>query len=127
MKKIIAALLTVLILMTAAFAYAETNGLMLGGWSVAESTELTEEQTALFEAATEGLIGVNYEPVAYLGSQIVSGTNHCFLCKAQVVAPNTTPYLTLVYIYENLEGELEILNIAGLDLGELATPAIVEE
>lgn len=88
-----------------------------GGWQAAESTAVTESQKALFEKATEKLLGVKYEPVAYLASQVVSGKNHCFLAKATVVRPGAEPRYALVYIYEDLQNNLEILNIKDIDLG----------
>ena len=70
----------------------------------------------IFNKAIEGLTGVGYEPVAYLGSQVVAGTNHCFLCKSTVIYPGATNRYTLVYIYEKLDGTEEILNIADIEL-----------
>ena len=89
-----------------------------GGWQAAEDTAVTESQKALFEKATEKLLGVKYEPVAYLASQVVSGKNHCFLAKATVVRPGAEPRYTLVYIYEDLQNNLEILNIKDIDLAK---------
>ena len=88
-----------------------------GGWSAAESTELTEDQRSLFERAMEGMLGVNYEPVAYLGSQVVAGLNHCFLCRATVVYPGAQPAYKLVYIYEALDGSTDVLEITDVALG----------
>ena len=119
MKKMIALLLVLLVIPVCAFA----EGSLLGGWKIAESQEITEEQQALFDRAMEGLLGVNYVPVAYLGSQLVSGTNHCFLCRAAVVRPDAQPTLALVYIYEALDGHTEILNIAPLDIAALSVKA----
>lgn len=117
MKKLIALLTAVMMLLGLAAASAET---LAGGWSTAENTEITEENRAVFEKAMEGLVGVNYEPIAYLGSQVVAGTNHCFLCKATVVYPDAVPTLSLVYIYEDLQGNARILNISALDLAAFA-------
>lgn len=88
----------------------------VGGWTVYPDTTITDEERKVFDKAIEGLTGVGYEPVAYLGSQVVAGTNHCFLCKATVVYPGTTPQYKLVYIYEKLDGTEEILNIADISL-----------
>lgn len=85
-----------------------------GGWSAAEDTALTDDQRSLFERALEGLLGVNYEPIAYLGSQVVAGLNHCFLCKATVVYPGAQPTYKLVYIYEDLNGNTEVTDIVDL-------------
>ena len=54
---------------------------MVGGWSYAESIEITDEVRSAFDKACETLTGATYEPVAYIGSQLVSGTNHAILCK----------------------------------------------
>lgn len=114
MKKFVSVLLAVLLLVSA-FAMAEP---MVGGWTASESPEITDEIKALFDKAMENLMGVNYVPVAYLGSQVVAGTNHCILCQATVVYPGAQPGYVLVYLYEALDGTVEILNIADLSLGD---------
>ena len=88
-----------------------------GGWEAAEDNGITDEQRSLFEKAMEGLIGVNYEPIAYMGSQVVAGLNHCFLCKATVVYPGAQPSYKMVYIYEALDGHAEVLDITDVALG----------
>lgn len=120
MKKIVAILLTSVMLLSVALASAQT---LAGGWSIAENTEVTEENKAVFDKAMEELAGVHYVPVAYLGSQVVAGLNHCFLCTATVVAPDAAATLALVYIYEDLEGNAQITQIADLDIAALSTPA----
>ena len=94
----------------------ETAAHKVGGWTIPADSKITDEEFAIFNKGIEGLVGVEYEPVAYLGSQLVAGTNHCFLCKATVVYPGTTPQYKLVYIYEKLDGTEEILNIADIEL-----------
>lgn len=88
----------------------------VGGWSVPQDTKITEEELKIFNKAIEGLTGVGYEPVAYLGSQVVAGTNHCFLCKSTVIYPGATNRYTLVYIYEKLDGTEEILKFEDVTL-----------
>ena len=122
MKKSVALMLAAMLLISSS-ALAET---LAGGWAIAEKTEITEEQRAVFDKAMEGLLGVSYEPVAYLGSQVVAGLNHCFLCKATVIYPNAAPAYKLVYIYQDLEGNAEILNIADLDIAQLSIASVQE-
>ena len=121
MKKTIALLLVSLTLFCAACALAEKPA--MGGWTVAEHTEISEEEKAVFDQAMEGLLGVSYEPVAYLGHQLVAGRNHCFLCKATVVYPGAAPKLVLVYIYEDLNGGAKVTCITDLDIAALSVPA----
>ncbi|MDO4739135.1 MAG: hypothetical protein Q4A66_00560 [Eubacteriales bacterium] len=122
MKKIIVLLLSALLLIGVVTATATT----LGGWTVAEDNAITEERKAVFEKAMEEMLGVQYEPVTYLASQVVAGSNHCFLCKATVIVPDAQPSYVLVYLYEDLEGNVEIKNIADLDLAALAVPVVAE-
>ena len=117
MKKLIVLALVTLMVMTSA-AVAE-NGLMTGGWTPSASPEITEDLQTLFDQGLEGLIGVHYVPVAYLGSQVVAGSNHCFLAQATAVVPDAQPYYALVYLYQDLQGQVTILSIADFDFGAL--------
>ena len=117
MKQILAVILIALLALTAVSAFAE--GPMVGGWTHAEDPTVTEERQQLFDKGMEGLLGVNYVPVAYLGSQVVAGTNHCFLCQGTVVAPDAQPQWKLVYLYQALDGTVTVLSIADFDFGSL--------
>lgn len=101
---------------------------LAGGWQNSESPEITVELRAVFDKALDGFVGVGYEPIAYLGRQIVAGTNHAFFCKAQVIYPNSLPYFAIVYIYEGLDGKAEITGIASMtvygDLDENASTVV---
>jgi hypothetical protein len=125
MKKSISLILAILLLAStlfagSAFAEAAAPGLS-GGWTPAADPAVTEEIRALFDRAMEGLLGVNYVPVAYLGSQVVAGKNHAILCQATVVYPDAQPAWTIVYLYEDLAGQVTVLNIADFDFGGLCT------
>lgn len=63
-------------------------------WAAPESNAMTEELQAKFDKAMQTLLGVNYTPLAYLGSK--DGVD-CFFCRAEAVVPNPAPYYTLVY------------------------------
>ncbi len=118
MKKLIALTLAVLMLVSA--AAAEKN--LAGGWTPSADPAVTEELRALFEKGTETLTGVSYIPVAYLGSQVVAGTNHAFLCLASTAYPGsleTKPAYAMVYLYEDLSGNVSVLSIADFDIGSL--------
>ncbi len=111
MKKIVSILL-VLMMLAAGSAVAEMT---VGGWSIAESASMTDDIIALFNEATGKLMGVSYEPVAYLGSQVVAGTNHCFLAKATVIYPDAQPSYKLVYIWQNPQGEVTVDAVRDFD------------
>ena len=120
MKKILCLTLAMMMIACAACASATS---LLGSWQTAESPELTEDRTALSEKAVEGLLGVSYVPVVYLGNQVVAGTNHCFLCKATVIYPDAVPSYALVYVYEDLEGHASVTQITDIDIAALSAPA----
>ncbi|MBR6352597.1 MAG: hypothetical protein IKS25_00620, partial [Oscillospiraceae bacterium] len=95
-------------------------GMTLGGWTLSEDGTVTEEAANAFAGAAEALLGVNYTPVALLGTQLVSGTNYSLLCEAAAVTPNAPAYYAVATVYESLAGETEIRNIVVLDLGDIA-------
>lgn len=93
----------------------QNNDVLTGGWSRAESPVITDNIKALVEKAVEQLTGVDYTPVAYVGSQVVAGTNHLVLCKAEPVVPDAVQTYTLLTIYEDLQGKAEITEILASD------------
>ena len=92
-----------------------------GGWKPATDPAVTDDVKALLAKGMDGLVGVNYVPVAYLGSQVVAGTNHAILCQATVVYPGAEPYFAIVYLYEDIQGNVTLMNIADFDVGMFCT------
>ena len=92
---------------------------LVGGWSYAESPEVTDEMKARFEKALAGLVGASYMPVANLGTQVVAGLNRCLLCQVTPVAPDAQPHYALFYVYEDLQDGAERLQVIDLDVGAL--------
>lgn len=144
MKKILIVLMAALLVLTAVAckaneqpkaaeeqptAEAETlaNEPLAGGWTPAEDFSVTDERRAIFDKGMAVLLGVDYVPLAYLGSQVVAGTNHVFLVKGTVVVPARPVSYALAYLYEDLQGNVKLLNIADLPIvpqadGTLALP-----
>lgn len=85
-----------------------------GAWAQSESPVITDAEMAVFNTAVAGLTGEGYDPIAIAATQVVEGTNYCFLCEETVATPNTTDDYVLVYIYENSEGGVEITDVANL-------------
>ncbi len=120
MKKLFALILAILMMISAASA----EGTLSGGWTPSADPAVTEELKVLFDKGTETLTGISYVPVAYLGSQVVAGTNHAFLCRAVTAYPGsleTDPAYAMVYLYEDLSGQVSILSIADFDVGSLCS------
>lgn len=92
-----------------------------GGWTVnaeAVTPVIPDEAKEAFDAAMEGLDGVGYEPIAYLGSQVVAGVNYGFLCRAKVVSPDAQASLCTVKVYRDLEGNASILDIKDIAISD---------
>ena len=86
----------------------------LGGWryySENSPAELPEDLQAAFDGALEGLLGANYTPIAYIGSQVVAGLNHAFLCSAAPVTENPTTELVVIKVYAALDGTYTVNSI----------------
>lgn len=113
MKKIIAAAVLAGIMLT----MPVLAGQLMGGWQATTDTAIDEDAQAAFDAAMEGLLGVEYEPVDLLATQVVAGTNYCFLCRSTVVVPDAVPGYALVYVYRDLSGKAEILDIQDIEFG----------
>lgn len=89
------------------------------GWVVAEdytTAEIPKEAFEAYDAATAQFVGNDLHPMAYLGSQVVEGTNYAFLCHSSLVTAEPVTSIQVVTVYEDLEGNCEILNIYTLDL-----------
>ena len=116
MKKLIALILVLVMMIPAALA----DQPLLGGWTPSEDPTMTEELKNLFAQGTQTLTGIGYIPIAYLGSQVVAGTNYAFLCQAVTAYPGSLeadPAYAMVYLYEDLSGQVSILSIADFDIG----------
>lgn len=96
----------------------------VGGWTpfVQEARELPEDAQAAFDKALEHLVGAVYTPVALLSTQVVAGKNYCILCQVAPVVPDPVPTWALVYIYADLQGNAEIMNVYELYIGQHAYP-----
>lgn len=98
-----------------------------GGWSQAESPEVTEEIEDLCDKAFRRLVGVGYKPVALLSTQVVAGTNYCILCESTIVYPGAEPTYAFVTLYKDLEGNVEVLDIRNCDQDGAVTGATIAE
>lgn len=102
---------------------AEEAETLPGGWVPAADPTVTVELNAKLERALDGLVGASFIPVAYMGSQVVSGTNYALLCRMAFVVPEAVETYALVYLYEALDGSVELTKVLdsgrATDLGEL--------
>ena len=74
-------------------------------------TEIPQDVLDAFQAATESTTDYVYKPIALLGSQVVAGMNYCLLCETTLAVPDAQPCFALVYFYDGVNGEKEILKV----------------
>ena len=94
---------------------------LFGGWTIftdVGESRLNEEEQEIFDAVKEKLLGVNYKPVANLGTQLVAGTNYAFLVVGQTVTEKPVSTVSIFTIYVNLKGEKELTSIANINLAD---------
>lgn len=98
------------------------NEMLSGGWYTESSNieyKLEDEKIEkMYESATSELTGVEYKPLLVVGKQIVSGTNYAILCYGKPIVPNATTGIYLMTIYNDLNGNSEILGISYINLAE---------
>lgn len=93
--------------------------ILAGGWTAAEDQTVTAELSELFDKAFEGFAGASYEPLAFLGTQVVAGLNYRFLVKQTLVTAQpvvTYGYLTL---YCDLEGNVTFNDFVPVGVNDL--------
>ncbi len=89
-----------------------------GGWEVPEDytkAELPDQVKAAFEKGIEQVGGSTFTPMAYLGSQVVAGTNYAVLVEGELASQEPVSNIQVAVIYEDLDGNAELTNICTLD------------
>ena len=107
-KGILALFITTIIISIPSVVFAETS--IVGGWSLPDSLFIPEEAKAIYNQAVDE-IDVEYEPIALLGTQVVAGTNYCFLCK------NIDTGYALIYIQHKPDGSTALIEKNELYIG----------
>ncbi len=77
---------------------------------ITEEANLSDDLKLIFSNATRGICGATYKPLAYVGHQLVHGTNHYFICESKRAVLNAIPYLTMVCI-NVLDGKEMLVSI----------------
>ena len=93
---------------TASYETINTSGLhgsgLIGGWNVPDSYDIDDKLQSVFDAGMSRSDDRNYKAIALLATDVVAGTNYCFLASKRGATSSDTTF-ALVYINENLNGE----------------------
>ena len=73
----------------------------LGAWEIHVNTEAMPEKIATaFDGLNQKWLGAKYRPIAYLGSQLVNGTNHAILGQQTMIDADNTKNVVLAVFNE---------------------------
>lgn len=91
---------------------------VLGGWNLDEikGCNLPQKAQSAFTAVMGDLVGADYEPIAYLGSQIVNGVNYRILCIKTPVVPNGEKSIVKVIVNDAADGTARLVSISRVAL-----------
>ena len=91
---------------------------LLGGWDISElkGCNLPQKAQSAFTGATMDLVGADYQPVLYVGSQQVNGTNYCILALQTLMVANSKKRLVKMVIHEALDGTCKLLSVSPINL-----------
>ena len=91
---------------------------LAGGWTLFSDFPAVELPEALRKGFEEnfGLVGASYQPILYLGTQVVAGVNHLVLCRITLVTAEPIVNFALVVIYEDFGGEVTVSSVSNVDL-----------
>ena len=103
---------------SAAEPETEESGQVTGGWELYDNQAnvLPDEVQSAFDKAAEAFTGSKLEPVAYIASQVVAGTNYMILCEAETVTEDPVRSYQMVIVYSDLEGNAEFTAMKDFDL-----------
>lgn len=69
---------------------------MTGNWKVNVSTKFPQPIATTLSEMKDTLIGADYTPIAYLGEQVVNGTNHAVLAEQTILTGKDTKNIVLL-------------------------------
>ncbi len=91
--------------------------MVAGGWTITEDfknypvCDLPQGVADAFSEVMKNWVGAKYEPLMYLGTQVVSGTNHMILCRETLADREQTVKAATVIMNAPVSGEPQILAI----------------
>ncbi len=118
-KMVLCMLLVLILTIASTAALAATPG----GWTVSKArySFLTTSQQKIFNKATNGLMGMNYQPVALLAKQSVAGTNYVFLCQGQTVTAKPTKAWYVLTASKSLKNKVTLRSVKKINIANIKT------
>lgn len=91
---------------------------VLGGWDLSDvkGCNLPQKVQTAFTEVTSKIVGADYEPIAYLGKQIVNGVNYKVLALKTPVVPDGTKHFVKLIINEGTDKKVNLVSISRVAL-----------
>jgi len=89
---------------------------MLGSWDIKISKNMPEKVATAVGKLADTLIGAEYTPILYLGSQVVNGTNHAVLAEQLITTGKDTKNVVVI-IFNEKGMDCTLVNIERVVLG----------
>ncbi len=91
--------------------------MLSGGWETTRNNYISKSDQDVFDRAMTDHDRIDYEAAALLATQVVAGTNYCFLCRTSVIGSSENPTYQLVYIYQDLQDNVQVLKVQDIHFG----------
>lgn len=90
----------------------------LGSWEIEQfkTTGLPQGVQSAFTDVTSEIVGADYQPVLYLGHQVVNGVNHCILCVKRSVTLEGECSLVKMIINIDSADKASLVSVSKLSL-----------
>ena len=87
---------------------------ILGGWNIddVKVCSLPQKAQSAFTAVMSEIVGADYEPIAYLGSQLVNGTNYKILAIKTPVVQNGEKSFVKIVVNEGTDKTTRLVSIS---------------
>ena len=87
---------------------------MLGGWDIEDvkGCNIPQKAQSAFTAVMSEIVGADYEPIAYLGSQLVNGTNYKILAIKTPVVLNGEKSFVKIVVNEGTDKTTRLVSIS---------------
>ena len=94
---------------------------MLGSYTVdVHAGSMPQKVATGFGKVFENMVGASYEPIAYLGSKVVNGTNHAILAEQTLITGKDVKSIVLVVLNEK-PGDVNGENFSIVEISTLAS------
>lgn len=86
---------------------------IVGGWNIDDlkGTNLPQKAASAFTEFTYGLIGAEYTPLLFVGSQLVNGTNYCYIALQTIICAKPIKRLVKLILNESSDGKVKAVSV----------------